>query len=360
MRYLFPSARERAYLRALRRSGAFDRAFYLKAHPGLHPLFRLMPQRHYVQWGEAKGLSPNARFAPRAYLHHNPDLDPVLTRPLLHYIETGRYQARTTLLDHGVQALPDLPVITPAPPAAKPAPVAVVLHLYYLDMWNEFAAPLHAQEFAFDLFVTLTRTEDSARTAAVQSRISAAFPQARIWILPNHGRDIFPFIHLLNAGLLDPYAAVCKLHSKKSPHRSDGNDWRRGLTAGVLGAPRLTRRRLDTFLRDPGAGFWVADGHRFAGDRHWGVNRPRAETLLARAGHTIPPGPLCFPAGSIYWVKQEVLQAIAGLHLSAENFEPEQALVDGTTAHALERLLGSLATLTGKSVREAQELDAQG
>ena len=356
LRYFFPAARDRAYLRALRREGGFDRAFYLKAHPGLHPLFRMMPQRHYVQFGEAGGLSPNARFSPRAYMHHNPDLDPALVRPLLHYLQHGRASART-VRDDGQATELALPQINPAPLGAKTAPVAIVLHLYYLNMWEEFAALLREQTFQFDLFVTLTQNA-GGEADVLKSRIEAEWPAARVWCLPNHGRDIFPFVYLVNSGVLAPYAAICKLHSKKSPHRSDGDDWRRDLTGGVLGDPAITQVRLARFLADPNAGFWVTDGQLYRGDAQWGVNRPRAEELLARTGRILPPVvPLAFPAGSIYWAKRAVIDALRALVLTPQDFEPEQALVDGTTPHAIERLLGSLAQLAALDIREAHDLD---
>ena len=358
LRYFLPSRDERAYLREIARAQAFDRAYYLQAHPGLHPLFRLMPERHYVQHGEDKGLSPNGRFSPRAYLFHNPDLDPATTRPLLHYLQTGRGEDRTVMLEAHSAALPVFP---PSPaPLPRCAAVAVVLHLYYLEMWEEFAPLLKAQTFEFDLWVTLTQDTDGTRAQALRDRIVAQFAGAQVYILPNHGRDLYPFVWVLEGGALAPYAALCKLHSKKSPHRADGDDWRQALTQGILGDPAQTARRLDRFLHDPTAGFWVAEGQHYQGDVHWGVNRARACALLARGGLSLPDAPLSFPAGSIYWMRQEVAAQIRALGLGAADFEPEQALVDGTTAHALERLFGSLADLSGRRILTPGQLDGTG
>jgi hypothetical protein len=351
-RYLFPTAADRRYLAAIRRSGLFDRGYYRACNAGgMHPLFRIWPERHYVQLGERNGVCPGPGFSPRAYLFHNPDLagEP---QPLWHYLRRGRAEGRLVLAPPGDGRVPALP--PPPPPAAEgpTAPVAVALHLYYPELWPEIAAALAPQRFAFDLFVTLTRRPDlpAAQAAALEAEIRAAFPGARVWQLPNHGRDIYPFLWLLEAGLLAPYRAVCKLHSKRSPHRADGAEWRRALLAGVLGPPEATAARLARFLEDPRAGLWVASGHLHAGDHWWGINRPRAEALLARAGLALPPGPLRFPAGSIYWARAEVLAQLAGLGLRATDFEPEQALVDGTTAHVVERLMGALAAAAGREI----------
>jgi len=355
LRYLNPPAADRAYIAQMQGAGQFDRDFYLTSNPRLKRLFHLWPERHYVQMGEANGLCPNPRFSPRAYLFHNPDLARPGLQPLLHYIETGAAENRLVLapLGSGVPCGADLPVITPADRPDPAAPVAVLLHIYYADFWEEMAPLLATQNFAFDLFVTLTERDGAA---ALEARIKSAFPDVRLWRLPNHGRDIFPFVHLVNAGLFARYAAICKLHSKKSPHRADGEDWRRHLIAGVLGAPDVTQQRLTRFIEDTTAGFWVSDGQLYEGDNWWGANRPRATQLLARAQIDPGPGPLRFPAGSIYWIKPQVLAQLISLGLGADDFEPEQALVDGTTAHAIERIMGALAQANALQIVQARTL----
>lgn len=357
-RFLFPLADERRYARLLQNAPEFDRSYYVHSNPRMHALFQRAPELHYVLFGEALGLSPNPHFSPRAYLFHNPDLAAKGVQPLRHYIERGQAEARKVQLpsDHRGYDGPSLPTLSTADIPENPAPVAVLLHLYYHDMWPEFSRALKAQCFDFDLYVTLTG--DAETTAPLQGEIQRAFPQARVWAFPNHGRDIFPFVYLLNVGLFEPYRALCKLHSKKSPHRTDGDHWRQLLMAGVLGDPVQTQARLATFLADPTLGFWVADGEFYQGNEWWGPNRARAETLLARQGistHT----ELSFPAGSIYWIKPALMQRIRDLKLNAEDFEPEQALVDGTTAHAMERALGYLTLDEGLRVCEAHQLSSR-
>ncbi|WP_165821531.1 rhamnan synthesis F family protein [Falsiruegeria mediterranea] len=357
LRFLTPNTQTRRHVRLLKESGLFDRGFYIRSNPRLRRLFRLAPERHYALFGEPAGLCPNPSFSPRAYLYNNPDLQGGAARhPFLHYIECGQHEARTVLDTGAVAELP-LPVIhPPSMHSSPPAPVAVALHLYYHDMWPEFATALEQQSFAFDLYVTATGAE--AEVAPLRAQVQARFPQASVWAMPNHGRDIFPFLHLLSAGLFAPYRAICKLHSKKSPHRADGAVWRQNLVAGVLGPPDRTQTRLDAFLNDPQAGIWVADGQHYHGEDWWGCNRDLTRDILARAGLDPATGPLNFPAGAIYWVKPAVLAQLASLRLTASDFEPEQALVDGTTAHAVERTLGYLSRAAQMDIRESHDLDA--
>ncbi|MGB1207963.1 MAG: rhamnan synthesis F family protein [Paracoccaceae bacterium] len=335
-RYLWPSRADRAYLSIIAKSGLFDRDFYIASNPGLNPVFHLWPERHYVQLGEAHGCCPTPEFSPRAYLFYNPDLRHE-ARPFAHYIQQGG----------GAMARPAVPPPAPQMPQVTPrdlrarahAPrVAVVLHLYYLDLWPQMAARLAGQRFAFDLRVTLT---DQPGALAVSEQIRATYPDARVWIVPNHGRDIWPFVWLVGQGVLQGYDAVVKLHSKKSPHLTIGDAWRDRLLEAVLPAPDVAQARLDGFLADETAGLMAAGDNLLRGDKWWSINKPRAEAVARRIALDLP-SPLVFPAGSMFWVKAPVLTQVAALALTAEDFEPEEALVEGTTAHALERLMGPL------------------
>ena len=66
---------------------------------------------------------------------------------------------------------------------------------------------------------------------------------------------------------------------------------------------------------------------------------------------------LVFAAGSIYWIKAQALQVLAALPVTAADFEPEMGQVDGTTAHALERLFGVVLAAAGQRIVQAAELD---
>jgi lipopolysaccharide biosynthesis protein len=360
LRLLFPTPEQARYVRLIRDSGAFDRAWYLACNPRLPRLCRMLPERHYVLVGESVGLCPWPGFSPRAYAYLNPDQPMSGMPPLAHYLAVGRAAGRQAIDQPAGADAPVLPVLTPQERPLSPARVAVVLHLHYRDMWPDFAARLGRQEFDFDLFVTLTKHPDHS-DLPIRAQIAAQFPKARIWTFPNHGRDILPFLHLAQSGLLDPYAAICKLHSKRSPHRVDGLDWRDLLLDGVLGDALRIAARLDRFLDHPQAGLWVADGQRLSGAAWWGPNWPRYRDLMAQAGLAAGTlDALVFAAGSIYWMKPEVLARLAVLPLRAGDFELEMGQVDGTTAHALERSIGAFVQAAGLEIVQASELDAQG
>lgn len=356
LRLLFPSPRAAHQARVIAQSGLFDRGWYLETNARLPWLCRMLPVRHYLLVGETAGLCPSPSFSPRVWRHRHPDL-PAGISELFHYITSGAAAAGLEAGDHPAGArAPALPRLSAQDLPAAAAPQAVVLHLYYRDLWPEFAQRLQAQSFAFDLIVTLTE-DPSASDSEIRAAILQDFPQARVFCFPNHGRDILPFLHLAQSGLLAPYGAICKLHTKKSPHRLDGAAWRGQLLDGILGAPAQTEARLARFRAlGPQAGIWVADGHILRGDSWWGANRARTRQLMETLG--LPPETqLGFAAGSIFWISGALLSKIAQLPLSARDFELETGQVDGTTAHALERLLGIVAETKGYRLLEGRDLD---
>jgi Rhamnan synthesis protein F len=230
--------------------------------------------------------------------------------------------------------------------------IAVVLHLYYPELWSEFRDALGAIPESFDLFVTLT--VGYSDQAADWIRVS--YPSAQIITLENRGRDILPFITLINSGVLLNYELVCKLHTKRTVGRGDGDMWRRDLVAGVLSDSDFVRRVLAAFDKDPQLGIVVSDGSLRKDPKNWLRHLQRINELSARIGMPVIknddlyPG---FPAGSIYWIRASLLRSIANLHLADADFEPEPLPRDGCMAHVIERLVGWVCHETGMRIAES-------
>lgn len=354
LRVLILKPSERGYLHELRNSGMFDATYYRGAYPGLNRVYQLFPAHHFIAYGENMGYRPNPDFSPMAYLRYNPDIAKIGLPPFLHYLRHGHKETRITK---------DLPETLPPPEAALPklrfdpqaprARYAISVHVYYPDLWPEFAEILRSLPIDFDLFITITYRGDETETLAAE--IKADFPAAFITAMPNKGRDILPFIALLNAGAFDGYAAVCKFHTKRSPHRVDGDHWRQHLIKGILPQTGL-EEKLESFVADPTAAFWVADGQHYTSPKWWGSNYATTRELMQRIEVTVAEEALSFPAGSIYWVKPMVLGLLKSLRLSDDQFEPETAQVDGTRAHAIERVMGFLAAAADQRIVQASQI----
>lgn len=349
LRLLFPTEEERLLIRAMRALGAFDQGHYLQSY-GLHWLYRALALHHYAVLGEALGLKPTPTFCPKAYLAQNLDVAQAGVSPYLHWLMSGRHEGRLTTAPKAKPPTPQTYQPFSPVPFTPRQRFAVVVHVYYPEVWPELSRALARLTHRFDLFVTVVDRPDMPTD--LEPRIRADWPHAQIHRIQNKGRDILPFLTLINAGVLDGYDAVLKLHSKKSAHRFDGPAWRRKLVGGVL--PPDTSECLTRFLADPGAALWVADGQTYSDPRWWGLNQQRVQSLMARLELGVQD--LMFPAGSIYWIKPSLLRALGALDLHHSEFEPEAGQLDGTLAHAVERAVGLLCQAAGQTVVETAQL----
>ncbi|MDX8459207.1 glycosyltransferase [Mesorhizobium humile] len=102
----------------IRKSGTFDREWYLKNNPDVAG-WRIDPLRHYVVFGAREGRDPNPWFSSNNYLRDNPDAARTGLNPLAHFIthSKGGLANRRSGAHGGTEALAD-------PPAKQTPPVA--------------------------------------------------------------------------------------------------------------------------------------------------------------------------------------------------------------------------------------------
>lgn len=341
------------YIQLIKESRLFDADFYLSNFE-VPKEFLDDPVLHFVLIGEKKGWQPNPDFWPDAYLQFNADVAESGICPFMHFLQIGRTEQRVYRpLAPVVGGLSSVPLPNVRGRAfLNPSKVAFCLHIYYGDLWAEMKKSISRLHEQADLFVSITHRGPDAES--LRREILEEYPQARVFIFPNHGRDIFPFVYMATAGLFDDYQAVCKIHTKRSPHRVDGDKWRNHLIDGVL--PSECDKLLQRFLVDPQAGILIADGQIFQGDEWWGSNKARVFQLLSRIEIENHNDQLRFPAGSMYWIKEPIINLIRGMQLTSDDFEAEGNQVDGTTAHSFERTLGYLADALGLRLMQTTDV----
>lgn len=229
--------------------------------------------------------------------------------------------------------------------------ILVLAHVHYPELWADIEDRLARIHEPFDLIVTVT--QGAAESAIPQ--IARRHSTARIELVPNRGRDWAPLIHVVNKGLLHGYAAIAKVHTKKSEHRLDGDNWRLELLDGILESPDAITRIVDLLEADPAAGIVLPTGH-ISGPDHWGSNQGIVAMLASRLPMAFDPDALEFPAGSMFWCRPWLLERLADLELTDDDFEIEGGQYDSTTAHALERLVGVMATVGGMDLVETMDV----
>jgi lipopolysaccharide biosynthesis protein len=239
---------------------------------------------------------------------------------------------------------------------ADPSRVAVLLHVHFPELVDEILAQVALIPVPVDLIVTNSSGTELTLTPPGNVR------NVRLLPVENHGRDIWPTVAVVNSGLLDPYLAVLKVHTKKSAWREghaelsgSGETWRSGLLGQLLGSRKNVEEILDGFRSDPGLGVLTADGS-VLGPEFWGDNQRNTRELARRVEHVLDDDALRFAAGSMYWCRGIVLQGLRSLNLTEIDFEPEAGQVNATTAHAVERLIGVLTTEAGLRTLERSDL----
>ena len=236
-------------------------------------------------------------------------------------------------------------------PAVDDRPCAV-LHVWYPELLDELVAALRASGVDWRLVLT-TAPE---REQAVRERIARLGIDAEIEVFENRGRDILPFLHVANRLLDEGVSTVLKLHGKRSTHRPDGEIWRRELLDKLL-APERATRIAAAFRDDTTLGLICAEGHLQPLDYYWGANQANVEYLTRRLGIPAPDVEHdSFIAGSMLWLRPAALRPLLDAHLDIEEFEPEAGQLDGTLAHAIERVLTLSAAAAGFRTADAATL----
>ncbi len=238
--------------------------------------------------------------------------------------------------------------------------VAVVAHIYYEDTWPDIAGALRAVTVPFDLIVTTV----AGRERLIES-IRRIYPRAEIEIAENRGRDIGPFLALLERGRLDGYRYICKIHGKKSIDGGRqtymGEMWRRRLLFDLLGAPGAAKAAIDTFERDPSIGMIGPKAFRlpkadYPEDLSWSANRPMTLKIAERMGVPADKFQLDFFGGTMFWVRPEALKPLRNLRLAAE-MPHERGLTDGDLPHALERVLPTSVLVAGYKLADSDDYE---
>lgn len=230
--------------------------------------------------------------------------------------------------------------------------IAVILHLHYPELWPEISEYLAHLPDGFRLYVSI----GEYAAAACEDAIRALFPGAVIERLENRGRDLLPFVQLLARARADGCRFVCKIHSKKSLHRLDGDAWRRDLFDKLLGEDPCPRRVLFAFESRPSVGMIGPAGHMVWSDRFRGSNDARVRELATSLGFDARGARYRFAAGTMFWARMAALEPLLGLGLTRESFEEEGGQIDGTLAHALERVLPLSVRRAGMSVIDTGQI----
>lgn len=225
--------------------------------------------------------------------------------------------------------------------------VAVHLHVFYVDLLQEFLTAFTAFAFDYDLFITTDRKEKLAEIEEILSENSRA---AEIVVTGNIGRDVLPMLKLKEA--LQNYDYVGHFHTKKSKEADfwAGESWRKELIAMLVTPANSILANMEA--KDD-LGLVIADIPTFFRFNKivdaYNENKiaPAMNELWQKMGltkdidfnhfHTF-----VMSYGTYAWFKYDALKPLFELDLTDEDV-PAEPLPQNSVLHAIERLLVYIA-----------------
>ena len=231
---------------------------------------------------------------------------------------------------------------------------AVILHLYYPDLWDEIKIYLANLKDGFDLYVSICDTAADSTEEVVRQD----YPNAFVVRLENRGRDIGPFMEIYPA-IAKQYRLVCKIHSKKSLHLSAGENWRQQLYGDLLGSTKRILEIKAMFELYPDIGLIGSAGSLLQCKDRLGENAEKMYELAQEIGANVQDvldGE--FSAGSMFWFRTEALMPLLNLNITQKKFENERGQLDGTMAHTMERIFSLVVSVAGYKTVDTGFIDA--
>ena len=219
---------------------------------------------------------------------------------------------------------------------------AVVLHLFYQDIWNETEKYLSRLNFQYDLYVTICEDHDKS----VASQIKKFKPNSIIICVPNRGVDVGAFFTALNHTFDSnkKYDWILKIHSKKSLaiSPSAGEKWRIFAFSALLPTDflQLNKLFLDTSIGMIGPQKYLMG--ESSNDRKKGKNVNFDGMEHFRKKLKIADSSLNFFAGTMFWIRYSILEKTFKNNRVTQNEFGFGHAKDATRAHAMERVFANI------------------
>lgn len=275
--------------------------------PDLSPSERIMFVNAWNEWAEGTHLEPDRKHG-FGYL--------AATRSVMENYEASGDEFQN-----------------PRYPKATESKYAVLVHIHYESAWSDVLKALNSiEDYSPDVYVTVT-------SLSLAQKLKSELPNAIIEFVDNRGRDIRPFLHVFRKIAHLNYVAICKVHGKASIYRNDGELLRRSALSALL-----SKASVEKMIADDHIGMLVPSASLVAhSEKNMHSNQVHVEKLADQLGIKDWWGD--FPAGSMFWFRPASLMPLQ--KIDGELFDVERGMVDGTFAHAIERLFNAVCKSEG-------------
>jgi lipopolysaccharide biosynthesis protein len=189
----------------------------------------------------------------------------------------------------------------------------------------------------FDFIIT---TDSNSKAIKIAKRFAAISVKPSIFIHPNIGRDILPFLSVASTTILNKYSLIIKIHTKlTSSEGTRGSRWRTGLFDFFISEPTVLNCLS---VSSSNTGIIVPSTFNIPLHRYMGKNLSKLFGLckMKNIDLNLYLASATFPAGSMFACSSAFIQSIASQQLHLLPFEQEPIGEDGYWPHVVERFFG--------------------
>lgn len=184
---------------------------------------------------------------------------------------------------------------------------------------------------------------------------------SKVILTENRGRDVAPLLIGIGA-IQNDYDIFCHLHCKQSKWTNDnGESWRKYLFDNLLSkdaifyTERAFLENLKLGVLSPLPYNPILDIHGLMGVDVFGDIRSLMSDLFSKAYPNIKKefirADLAFSIGTMFWYRPRILNKILSSNITYNDFPSEPIGIDGTIAHAFEKILKVLCEKEGFTFR---------
>lgn len=221
--------------------------------------------------------------------------------------------------------------------------VAVHLHVFYVDLLEEFLTAFEAFGFAYDLYIT---TDTESKKAEIEAVLDDKGRAAQVLVTGNIGRDVLPMLKLKDQ--LARYDYVGHFHTKKSKEADfwAGESWRKELIEMLVQPADAILANMEA---NPKIGITIADIPTFfrfnrivvawnEGQIAPEMNKLWDQMQCQKQIDFEKMNTFVMSYGTFVWFKYDALAPLFDLNLTDQDI-PKEPLPQNSILHAIERLL---------------------
>lgn len=218
---------------------------------------------------------------------------------------------------------------------------AIVVHIHYTDTVNILLRALKNPALErCSFYFTLTSSNEH-----LEKMIKSSFNDVKIDVFENKGRDIYPFLKVIEKYKLQfKYHAILKLHGKKTVALPGyGAFWLIDSLKKLVPQSTSDLRLMLDKLAD--SGVIGPAGHLFEYNQFTDKNHRHVKKILDHSSIALSAKySNYFFGGSMLWFNREMIELLSQIRDVEKIFPVENGQRDGTIAHAIERLFTLAAT----------------